>query len=133
MANYGVTGGTGAPRYQEASGEWKSINICLKYTAALQATGIDQGYLPKGTLVVTDTDNTDGCYNVLDTAVGTQNLRQTLILSQNVSLLHLGDQNVEAIIEGIWTSGRFSYNGPALSNAQEDLFRQRLIQRWDGV
>jgi len=107
--------------------------VCLKYTAALQATGIQQGYLPLGTLLVTDSDNTDGCYNVLNTASATQEYRHTLILARDVYDLHLGDQTVPAAIEAIWTLSRWFYNGPALSQAQEDLFRQRLIQKWDGV
>lgn len=133
MANYGVVGGTGAPRFQEASGEWKTINICLKYNSALQATGIATGHLPIGTLVTTDSDNTDGCYSVVDTAKATQNLRHTLVLAHDVYKLNEGDQNVAAIIEGIWTKSRYAYNGPALTDAQKDLFNQRLIEKWDGV
>lgn len=133
MVTYGVVGGTGTPRLEEASGSWKAINVCLKYSTALQATGIQQGYVPMGTLITTDSDNTDGCYNILDTASATQNLRHTLILSHDVYNLHLGDQQVAAVIEGIWTYTKWHHNGPALSTAQEDLFRQRLIQRWDGV
>ena len=136
MANFGSSGGTGAPRFQEANGEWKAINVCLKFNTSLSLTGIDPGYIPIGTLITTSTDNTDGCYSVLDTvrvAETAHDMRHVLILAQEVKNLHLGDQQVAAVIEGIWTLSRWYHNGPALSTAQEDLIRQRLTQRWDGV
>jgi len=138
MGSYGVIDGSGSPRPQEASGEWKTVNVCLKRTAALQSIpGLPLGHVPIGTLIVTDTDNTDGCYNVVDTVAvrvaATQDLRHVLVLVQDVYKLNEGDQQVAAAIEAIWTRGRVYYNGPEFTNAEEDLFRQRITVRWDGV
>lgn len=136
---YKVVGSVPAPRLAEASGEWKTINVCLKNSTLSEVQGVTGnpvGHVPMGYLVVPDNDNTDGCYSIVDinrVRIGHQDLREVGVLVQDVYDLHLGDKDVAIAVEAIWTKDRLFYNGPAMTAAEKDLFHQRIIERWDGI
>jgi len=128
MASYGMTGGTGWPTAQEASGDYKTITITVDKTAVL--AGVTAGELPAGTLLA---KLASGKYIVADTAAFgvTQDPREILVLPTDIYGLAAADLAVAAVIRGIWTDRYYLDNGP-LTAADQDLFGQRLILRWDG-
>lgn len=129
MALYGMTGSTGAPTAQEASGNFEPITITIDTTAVL--VGVTAGELPAGTLLALDTGT--GNYIVADTAAFgvTQDEREIVLLPTDLQGLTDGDKTVAAMLRGIWTDRAYLNNGP-LTAAQQDLFGQRLVLRWDG-
>lgn len=128
MAKYAMTGGTGAPTVQEATGALQFKTVTIDKTTVL--AGVAAGTLVAGTLLAPNT--TSGKYEVADeTAFGvTQEARHVVMLPTDLEGLAAADKEVAAILVGTWTSRFYLNNGP-LTPANQDLFDQRLILSWD--
>lgn len=136
----GTSDGTGWPRNMEASSKVQTVPACIVQGQSLgdpATTGLREGYLPAGTIIVPDTDiSGDACYVVMDTArldtggTGEQDEAKSLVLFEDVFNLDEADQYAAVLIKGTWTDhDRLRYKGTALTKAQKAQF-QRLTEWW---
>lgn len=103
-----------------ASGDFQLISITLDSTATYATDGTNGvTKIPKGTLVVKDTDLTDGTYNVLDTVpanngvagTATQFMKDVVVLAETILDASLGDQPVKAYWAGTFKYPKLKYTG----------------------
>ncbi len=105
------------------SGNFQLISITLDATSRYAVAGFGSGSvkIPKGTLIVQDTDLSDGTYNVVDTEAGnngingsaTQILQDVVVLAETILDASEQDQPVKAYIKGTfdWSKIKYNYSG----------------------
>lgn len=147
MALTGISDGTGWPRNKEASSKITPVPVCIVQGQELgtpASTGLREGHLPAGTVLVPDSDvSGEACYVVMDTArlatggTGEQDETHALVLWEDVYGLHEADQLSTALLIGVWTSSpggggvsRLRYKGTALTADQKARF-QRITEWWN--
>ena len=115
------------------SGEFQLISVTLDSTATYGgATKI-----PKGTLIVTDSDLSDGTYTVLTTASGgingtpTQYIKDAVVLAETILDASGGDQPVKAYWAGTFNLAKLKYDNSsttAITKAQwMDVQRLKVV------
>ncbi len=105
------------------SGDFQLISVTLDSTAVYGAdsTAATSTTIPKGTLIVQDTDLTDGTYNVVDSLAGnngingtpTQFMEDVLVLAETIVDASAGDQPVKAYIAGTFDWSKIKYTNSA--------------------
>jgi hypothetical protein len=102
------------------SANFQLVSITLDSTSRYAAAGFGSGAtkIPKGTLLATDTDLSDGTYNVVDSEAGnngingtpTQSMRNAVVLAETIIDASAGDQPVKAYIKGTFNWSKIKYN-----------------------
>jgi hypothetical protein len=115
------------------SGEFQLISVTLDATATYGGAV----KIPKGTLLVTSTDLSDGTYEVLSTAANhlastiTQYMKDVVVLSETILDASAGDQPVKAYWAGTFDLAKLKYDNlssTAITKAQwMDVQRLKVV------
>lgn len=121
------------------SGDFQLISVTLDSTATygVDSTAATSTKIPKGTLIVQDTDLSDGTYNVVDTLAGnngvngtpTQFMEDVVVLAETILDASLGDQPVKAYLAGTfdWSKIKYTNSGKTTLTAAQVAKCERLI------
>jgi len=122
------------------SGDFQLISVTLDATAVygVDSTASTSTKIPKGTLIVQDTDLTDGTYNVVDTLAGnngvnggspTQFMEDVLVLAETIADASAGDQPVKAYLAGTfdWSKIKYTNSSKTALTAAQVAKCERLI------
>jgi len=103
-----------------ASGDFQLISITLDSTARYATDGTNGSVtIPKGTLIVKDTDLSDGTYTPVVTIASlngiagsaTQFMKDAVVLAETIVDASAGDQPVKAYWAGTFKFPKLKYNG----------------------